>query len=377
MNPRVISIAAVVLLLSGLLVYSQLRPQPTNVSGMIEADEIRVGSRVGGRVVEVLAAEGQKVKPGDLLVRLEPFDLLQRKAEANARAEAAEANAKRLKVGYRAEELGQAEARVERLEAVLKKLVEGPREEEIAAAKSRLTLAVATLERATQDLTREQRLAETRGAVTQEQIDRRVEETRIAKANREVREQELLLLQRGTRAEDIDEARAQLKEAREAAALIKNGYRPEDIEQAAATAAAAKAAVSVIEEQLKELEIRAPVEGTVEAIELQPGDLVAASAPVLSLLDEAHPWVKAYVPENRLGFKLNDTLKVTVDSYPGETFTGRVTFVARQAEFTPSNVQTIEERSKQVVRIKVSLDNLRGRLRPGMSVDVWLPPITK
>jgi HlyD family secretion protein len=83
-------------------------------------------------------------------------------------------------------------------------------------------------------------------------------------------------------------------------------------------------------------------------------------------------WVRAYVPENRLNLQNGQKLRVTVDSFPGEDFIGTVSFVAREAEFTPSNVQTPEERSKQVFRIKVELESGLDKLRPGMAVDVWL-----
>ena len=92
----------------------------------------------------------------------------------------------------------------------------------------------------------------------------------------------------------------------------------------------------------------------------------------MSVLDTSNLWVRAYVPENRLAFNLNDEVTVTVDSHPNRTFRGRVTFIASQAEFTPNNVQTPEERSKQVFRIKVTLIDGLDVLRPGMPADVLL-----
>ena len=83
-------------------------------------------------------------------------------------------------------------------------------------------------------------------------------------------------------------------------------------------------------------------------------------------------WVRAYVPENHLNLKLGQAVRVTVDSFPGRTFAGRIAFVARQAEFTPGNVQTPEDRSQQVFRIKVNLIEGLDVLRPGLAADVWL-----
>lgn len=236
-----------------------------------------------------------------------------------------------------------------------------------------MRLAEAQLTRANEDYNRDRRLSMAgSGAVTQETLDRRIEELRVAQANLEVREQELELLTEGTRQEEIDQARAELDEAKQAADLAREGYRKEDVAQAQAAVDAAKASLEVVEQQLRELEVKAPLDGRIEAIELQPGDLVAAGAPMLSMLNTKEPWIRAYVPENRLDIAPNAQVKVTIDSFPGKEFTGRVVFVAWQAEFTPSNVQTPEERSKQVVRIKVRIGNPPADLRPGMSGDVWL-----
>jgi multidrug resistance efflux pump len=140
---------------------------------------------------------------------------------------------------------------------------------------------------------------------------------------------------------------------------------------------AADAARRVIQIQLAELQIRAPRDGIVEVIDLRAGDLVGANVPSISILDLSHMWIRAYVPENHLNLEIGDKLPITLDSYPGEEFSGRVSFIAREAEFTPSNVQTPEERSKQVFRIKVELDTGRDKLRPGMPVDLRLDKAAK
>ena len=182
----------------------------------------------------------------------------------------------------------------------------------------------------------------------------------------------LAKLENGTRPEELAEARSQLEEARQIWLLRQNGSRVEEIAESEAAVESAKAAVRAIQRQVDELSVKAPVDGAVEAIDLRPGDLVGANAPVISVMDLSQLWVRAYVPENRLSIKVGDPVEVTVDSFPGERFAARITFASRQAEFTPGNVQTPEERSKQVFRIKVTLDSGRDRLRPGMAADVWL-----
>jgi multidrug resistance efflux pump len=209
-------------------------------------------------------------------------------------------------------------------------------------------------------------------AAAREELDRATNELKTAQQRLQVRQEELNLLLEGTRAEDIEEAKAQLEEAQQAWQLRLKGYRTEEIAQAKAAMDAAQATLQSIEQQVAELKIKAPVDAVVEAVELQPGDLVGANAPVISLMDTSHLWVRAYVPENRLRYEIAQKVEVSVDSFPGERFAGHISFIARQAEFTPGNVQTPEERSKQVFRIKVTLDAGLDRLRPGMAADVWL-----
>jgi multidrug resistance efflux pump len=367
-----IGFVAIALLL-GLLVYSQMRVEPLKVSGYVEADEIRLGSRVGGRVKAVHCQEGQTVTAGTLLLELEEFDLLAKKAEAAAQVAASEAELARLKNGFRAEEIAQAQARVERLAAKHKMLVDGPRVEEINAARARRDLAIAQVERARLTYARLKDLfAQETGSVSRDEVDRSTEEVKVTEQNQRVREEELQLLEEGTRAEEITAAAAELKEAEEALKLFNAGNRPEDITHAEAAVAAVQAALAVIEAQLNELQVRASVDGVVEAIELQPGDMVGMGAPVVSLMDTRTLWVRAYVPESRLNIAIDQAVRITTDSFTSESFRGQVTFISRQAEFTPRNIQTPEERSKQVFRIKVTLMNGLDKLRPGMAADVWL-----
>ncbi|MGE0759411.1 MAG: HlyD family secretion protein [Pirellulaceae bacterium] len=372
---RIILVVLVGCGLTALLLYSQTRQEPLHVSGYIEADEIRLGSRVGGRVEKVLVEEGAQVEPGEVLLQLEEFDLDEREAQARAELAARTAEYNRLVAGFRLEEQAQAAARVERIRQKLNALIAGPREEEIEAARARVRLAQAQLDLAESTNNRNVALVERDpGAVSRDTLDRSIEDLRVAKANLDVRQQELQLLEKGTRAEDIAAAKAELAEAEQAHALTRNGARPEEIEQAKAAADAARAALAVLLAMREELTVKTPVKAVVEAVELQPGDLVAAGAPVLSLIDMDHLWVRAYVPENRMGLAIGTRLRVTVDSFPDRSFTGVVTFMSRQAEFTPSNVQTPEERSKQVFRIKVDVAS-EGALRPGMAADVWLEPL--
>lgn len=302
----------------GALTWLELRPEAARISGFVEADQIRTGSRVGGRVERVDVAEGDRVRVGQVLVELAPFDLLERLERARADLAA---------------------QRAERDEVVA-----GPRAGEVQAARARVDLALAKLTLAEQDSRRVERLA------SQDVASRQRRDEAAA----------------GLRA-----ARATVAAERESLALLEEGSRTEDVARAEARVRAAEANVQAIERQIAELRIVASVDGVVEALDLRPGDLVGAGVPVVSILDNSRLWVRAYVPESRLGLRIGDRARVAVDAYPGESFAGRVTFIATEAEFTPSNVQTPEERTKQVFRIKVDLEEGVGRLRPGMAADLW------
>lgn len=353
------------------LYWRQQRPVPFIVSGFIEADEIRVGSRVGGRVAEVLVHEGQTVQNDQPLFRIAPFDLDEQLAQAQAELAALRAELARLKAGLRQEEIAQARARRDQAAAVLDKLRAGPRQEEIGIAREQLKGAQANLELAQSEYERISKLREQNQAASAE-YERAVRELKASQAQVAAAQRELALLEEGTRKEEIAQAEAALAEAEAALKLAESGYRPEEITRAQAQVAAAEAQVEAIQVRISELTVRAPTRCIVEAVDLQPGDLVAPNAPSVSLLDTSRLWVRSYVPEARLGqVRLGQRVSVRVDSFPDELFTGRITYIAQQAEFTPRNIQTPEERSKQVFRVKVTLEGPETeRLRVGMVADV-------
>jgi len=355
------------------LIWSQQRTPPLFVSGFIESHQIRVGSRVGGRVAQVHVVEGQRVTRGQPLVTLDPYDLNERSAEAKARLAAEQSRLDRLRAGSRKEEIEQARAARDRAQAVLDKALAGPRPLEIKVAEDIVAAAEAEAVKARKDYERVKKLF-TQGQAAEEEMDAVARAFGVAEANLARARNELELLREGTRAEDVAEARARLAEAEQLLALLQAGARVEDIAQAEATVAAARAAVAVIERQLGELSVVAPLDAIVEAVDLRPGDLIAPNAPVVALADPSELWVRAFVPENRLDLALGQKVTVRVDSFPKRRFAGHVTFVSRDAEFTPSNVQTPEERSQQVFRIKVVLDEGLDVLRAGMAADVFLGP---
>ena len=133
----------------------------------------------------------------------------------------------------------------------------------------------------------------------------------------------------------------------------------------------ARAALRTAEVRLKDAVADAPVSGIVLSRNVEKGETVAAGVAVYSLGDLDNPWVKVYVSETRLGMvKLGQKAQVFTDTYPGKAYEGRVTYIASEAEFTPKNVQTKEERVKLVFGVKVSVTNVSNELKPGMPADV-------
>jgi membrane fusion protein YbhG len=354
--------------LAGGLFISQRRTGPLKVSGFVESDEIRVGSRVGGRVKSVLVEEGDEVPVGRKLVELEPFQLFEQRAQARGELAQAQADADRYQDGYQVEEIEQSHAKFDQLAAARDRLADG--EEDIAAAQANLDLAEAQLDLAKTKYNRTESLFG-KNSAAQNDMDQASSELRVARATVRVRQQEFAKVKR-SRPSDLKEAEARVEEARQEWLLRKGGYRKEDKARAEAALAAAKASLAAIERQIEELTILAPAAGTIDAVDLRPGDLVGANTAAISMIERDRLWIRAYVPENRLDVKVGHPVKISVDSFPGKEFKGHVTFVSQQAEFTPGNVQTPEDRSKQVFRIKVLLDEGLGLLRPGMVGDVVL-----
>ena len=140
----------------------------------------------------------------------------------------------------------------------------------------------------------------------------------------------------------------------------------------------ARAQLADMDAQVGEMQIVAPTDSILEVLSVKVGDVLAANREVATLILPQHLWVRVYVPEPWLGLiQLHDAVRVRVDSFPGKDFPGVVEQINRQAEFTPRNVQTVEDRIKQVFGIKIRLDNSEDKLRAGMSADVFFPNVGK
>jgi len=149
-----------------------------------------------------------------------------------------------------------------------------------------------------------------------------------------------------------------------------------NVEAAKMRVTQARAQLADIDAQRAEMQVIAPADSVLEVLSVKVGDVLPANREVATLLLSQHLWVRVYVPELWLGrIKVGEAVRVRVDSFRNQDFPGTVEQINRQAEFTPRNVQTVEDRIRQVFGVKIRLPNNDDRLRAGMSADVYFPNV--
>jgi HlyD family secretion protein len=313
------------------------QPAPTDrvrVSGHVEATEVQVAPEVGGRLIELTVDEGDRVAAGQVIARLDTRDT--ELAIARVRADRAQADAqlRLLRAGSRGEDVRQAAAQVEGALA------------DVASAEADHASAEA-------DLQRYEALLQSNAGSRKQRDD--------ALARRDV-----------SRAR-VAAARERVAASREALARLEAGARPQEIQAAEARLAAVDAQLATLDKQLADAVVAAPVAGLVTEKLADRGELVAPRAPLVVVTDLDHAWADVFVDEPSVPrLRLGQPATVFTDA-GGAGVPGRVTFVSPKAEFTPRNVQTAEERSRLVYRVKVSVDNREGALKQGMPVEAELP----
>ena len=290
------------------------------ISGNVEAHESVVSFKVQGRIVELPVQEGQYVKQGDLLARLDDDD-------------------------YR-QQVNVDEATIRTREAELDLALAGSRVQEIQAAKQTL-------------------------ADTQADLDLKRSEFHRRKA---------LLADEGVSKEDVDSASSQLKRAQATYERAKQNYnqilegtRKEEIAVRRANLQLAREALEMSRVKLSYTVLTAPVTGVVLVRQAELGEVASPGSPVVTIADVDHLWVRGYINETDLGrIRWGQPATVHTDTYPDKSYQGRVSFIASQAEFTPKSVETHKERVTLVFRVKIDLDNPNHELKPGMPADAVL-----
>jgi len=343
--------------------------------GTVEVQEVRLASKVGGRVADVMVREGQIVKPGQELVRFDMPEMEAQREQMQAKLVAAEADLRKARNGPRYPELDEARAAAEAAEARLSRLVKGWRDEEKRQARADLETAEADLVQAQKEFARiESLLGKAGGTVSQTEVDlarasRSRHQGRVNSAKARVD-----MMNEGSRKEDIAEAEAEHRKLKARHDLLKLGTREEEVALAEATVAEIKARVKEIDVQLREAVVRAPELAVVEVLSVRKGDVLPPNQPIGRVLRADDLWVKVYVPETELAkVRLNEVVEVTVDGYPGRKFEGVVEQIATASEFTPRNVQSVDERRHQVFAIKVRVADPGGIFKSGMAAEVIMP----
>ena len=371
-----ILVAAVVVLAVGIFALWPLRHGRTlRLPGVVEVQEVRLGSKVGGRVLAVRVAEGETVyKPGHPLVEFEAPELENQKVQLQAKLASAKAEFARTK--YSApHEIATAKALLDAAEARMNRVAFGWRVEEKKQAESELESARADFDQAMKDWIRISGLYQ-RQAVSRTEYDAAVAYRDRAKGAKDAAEAKFKMMKAGSREEDKAESRAEYQRTLAQYEMLKVS-KPEEIRMAEAKVAELEATLRSIEIDLEETVVRVPPKlgkAVIEVIAIRPGDIVAKNQPVVRVLRTDDIWVKVFVPETQYGFvTLDKKVKVTIDTHPGLYLDGVVVQRSNISEFTPRNIQSVDERRHQVFGVKIRVDDTRGVLNAGMAAEVTIP----
>ena len=290
------------------------------LSGNIEAHESLVSFKVSGRVVELPIDEGQTLRAGAFIARLDSDDYRQQVA------------------------VDQANTRVRQSQLTLG--LAGSRTQEIEASRQSVLDAQADLEQKEKDFARYDALYK-KGEIAAQIRDQAATSVARAQATLDREQQVYNELVEGTRKEELAVERANVDQAAENLAMsdIRLGYTV----------------------------LRAPFDGVILVRQAELGEVVTAGTPIITLADLDHLWVRVYVPETDLGkVHWGEEVEVRTDTYPGKSYRGHISFISSEAEFTPKSVQTEKERVTLVYRVKVDVENPNYELKPGMPADVYI-----
>jgi HlyD family secretion protein len=312
------------LLILGLGIWWTFKPKHVEggknltLHGNVDIREVTLGFRVAGRIASVLRDEGDEVKTGEILAKLDDEPYQRAKAELAAQVATARAKVQLLESGYRPQEVAQARA--------------SAREREV------------TFDNAKRLYDRQQQLLDTKAVSVQERDD--------AEAR-------------------FREAEARLKSAQEQLTLLESGYRSEEIAQARGDLARAEAALSAADLNMSDAVLRSPSDGIVLTRAQEPGAIVAAGTAVLTVSLQKPVWVRVYIHETEVGLvPPGKQVLVYTDSRPDKPYRGTVGYVSPRAEFTPKNVETDQLRTSLVYRARITIVDADDGLRQGMPVTV-------
>lgn len=374
-------------------------------SGSIEATQVDVNPKIAGRVTRLVVKEGDSVRAGQVLAEMEAQESQAQVAQARAAAVAAEARVTQAaqavttqqqvtsaQVSQAEAQIAAAEARVPQSELLVVwqdrtvRASIAAAQAQLSASQAQVTAARSAVAKAREDLRRTKELF-AQGAVAAQQVDAAqaaydaaaaqeraavdaVTQARAGLATARANEMQVAVKQ-----QDVLNARQVVAEARAALKNAQAGYpliaqRQQDLAAAQAALAQARANLRYVEVIAGQNTVVAPVDGVVLTKNIQQGEVVAPGTAIYTLVNPNDIWLRVFIPEAQIGrVQLGQAARITVDTFPGRTFEGRVSEVSPQAEFTPGNVQTKEDRVKLVFGVKIRLENRDGSLKPGMPAD--------
>ena len=350
------------------------------VSGNLELTQVDISFKIAGRMTERKVDEGDWVKKGDLIARLDPVQLQQQRGRDRAIVMSAQSNYAQLKTSIEFQkatlesDVAARRAEFDQAQDKLDAMVNGSRKQDIQQAEAGVTDAKAQLEFAQQDWARAQTLYKNEDISTQ-QFDQYRTKFDSATALLRQAEEKYSLMKEGPRQEDIAGGRAEVARAKAAvqtaeANRLELKRKEEELIARQAEIERSQAQEGISVSQLDDTQAFTPIDGVVLVKSAEPGEVLAAGTTIVTIGDLEHPWLRAYINETDLGrVKLGQKVKLSTDSFPGKVYWGKITFISADAEFTPKQIQTKEERVKLVYRIKIDVDNQGHELKDNMPVD--------
>lgn len=343
------------------------------VSGIVRARDLALGSRVGGMVLSVERYEGDAVRKGEVIARLDPARWLAERAVLEAALMEAEARYRDLKAGATEEEIRRARAELAGAEAQYRQALSGFREEEIRAAQNEVAALESQYEEARRRADRTIAL-HLEGFASTSERDAAVATRDMLKARRDIALENLRKLTAGLRKEEIEAAEAAVHAHKATLERLLAGATPDAIAAARARVNLARAQLARLELDIADLTIVAPVDGIIESVLVEPGENASPGQPIITLVASDQIWVEFFVPE-RLLSRMHAGVRLTMiaDPFPQTPFNAEVFYISPSAEFTPRNIFTPEERLNQVFRVKAKPLSPPVSLRSGMGITVFLP----
>ncbi len=364
------------------LIYRSVNERPDDrilLSGNIELTEINIAFKVPGKLIERTVDEGHNVRKGMLVARIDRDQLprteeRERAGLGSSRQQLEEAlSSVEWQEKTLAADIEQRRADLKAYEAQYEELINGSRPQEIREAKAAVDSAQAEYARASNDWKRMQMLYQ-RDEISALQFDQYRRNFEAAEAGLRSAKEKSELVVIGPREEQIEAAAAQVRRARAGLQAAEANQielrRRQEVTTRREKVKRQIAQVGVVASQLDDTIATSPIDGVVLVKAAEIGEVLAPGSTVVTVGDIDHPWLRGYINERDLGrVKLGAKARITTDSFPGKSYWGYVSFISSQAEFTPKQIQTFEERVKLVYRIKIEVANPERELRLNMPVD--------